>query len=225
MDESVHWFLHHSLGWWVGRQLSSWSIHHMQHPTKLTFLPLLRLKVKHSPQRKYKDHGDRVWVFKNKYFHIFTAAALLLRWAASVVGGWNHHHPWSSSRIHRTDRLTGFVEQIFHPGNVGKESNRAIEFTICCDIFTIMGRRLHYIKYNKIRHKNNGFSRFINTDSSPLNKYTLQLHHATSSSEQPGRQPDTNRQSESIYKMILLNRPLVTYMRLHIHEVEEMKGK
>lgn len=41
-----------------------------------------------------------------------------------------------------------------------ERGERAIEFTICCDIFTIMGRRLHYIKYNKIRHKNNGVSRF-----------------------------------------------------------------
>lgn len=51
-----------------------------------------------------------------------------------------------------------------------QRSNRAIEFTICCDIFTIMGCRLHYIKYNKIRHKNNGVSRF---------KYNRLRHHAT----------------------------------------------
>lgn len=59
---------------------------------------------------------------------------------------------------------------------------RAIEFTICCDIFTIMGRRLHYIKYNKILHKNNGVSRFKNngirqTDSDRDKRRRLHLIH------------------------------------------------
>lgn len=109
-----------------------------------------------------------MWVFKNKYFHI-------------EVGGWIG---WSRSfsslvvGLNRGDDVDGqpaLVYTLWKPAREAvkrRRRRRAIEFTICCDIFTIMGRRLHYIKYNKIRHKNNGVSRFKRLLTSALNSDT-----------------------------------------------------
>lgn len=84
-----------------------------------------------------------MWVFKNKYFHMVSG------W---VDGVWIRALPIGCC-------VDG---QLYTQRQAVSRRRRglAIEFTICCDIFTIMGRRLHYIKYNKIRHKNNGVSRF-----------------------------------------------------------------
>lgn len=99
-----------------------------------------------------------MWVFKNKYFHI--------------ASGWEWGFVRSLDAVLMTMGAIVYTEagrqavanppaSQQHASQAEEErGERAIEFTICCDIFTIMGRRLHYIKYNKIRHKNNGVSRF-----------------------------------------------------------------
>lgn len=78
----------------------------------------------------------------------------------ALIGCWADDD--GSNCIHRGRQAGSGKPTSQQPASQAEEERgeRAIEFTICCDIFTIMGRRLHYIKYNKIRHKNNGVSRF-----------------------------------------------------------------
>lgn len=95
---------------------------------------------------------------------------------------------WTVCGFVRSSLDAVWMGNCIHRAGSQRRRGLAIEFTICCDIFTIMGRRLHYIKYNKIRHKNNGVSRFKS-----LSLYTMYCWWLLPQDK-----------SQLIYKMILI---------------------